>query len=199
MRVIVVGAAGDIGKAVCAELGGRHDLIRAGRKGADVQVDMADLTSVDSMYARVGPVDAVVVCAGSAQFLPLADFLPDDFALGLNSKVMGQVNLVLVGQRVLRERGSFTLIGGIIGREQIRLGASAAAANGAVESFVRAAAVELERGLRINAVSPGMLASSTERYGEFFPGYEPVPAAQVGRAYAKSVDGVMTGQVFELG
>ena len=49
--------------------------------------------------------------------------------------------------------------------------------------------------MRVNVVSPGLLEASEERYGKFFPGHERVPSDRVGRAYAKSVEGAMTGQV----
>ena len=75
------------------------------------------------------------------------------------------------------------------------MGTGAATANGALGGFVVGAAVELPRGLRINVVSPGLLEVSEERYGRFFPGHERVPSARVGRAFAKSVEGVVTGQV----
>ena len=57
------------------------------------------------------------------------------------------------------------------------------------------AAIELPRGLRINVVSPGLLDVSEERYGHYFPGHERVPSDRVGRAFAKSVEGALTGQV----
>ncbi|MEC5290088.1 NAD-dependent epimerase/dehydratase family protein [Aurantimonas sp. C2-6-R+9] len=64
MKIIVVGAEGDIGEAACEELGRRHDLVRVGRSSGEIQVDMSDPSSVDEMYARVGTVDAVVSTAG---------------------------------------------------------------------------------------------------------------------------------------
>ena len=70
-------------------------------------------------------------------------------------------------------------------------------ANGAVESFVMAAATELPRGIRINVVSPSVLAEA-EAYHAFFPGYPQVPAAEVARAYVRSVDGVETGKTFDV-
>ena len=97
MKIIVVGAEGDIGGAVCNELGERHDLIRAGRSAGDVKVDMADPASVAAMYQQVGTVDAVVVTAGAVHFGPLEEFTQETFMIGLQNKVMGQVNLVLEG------------------------------------------------------------------------------------------------------
>lgn len=195
MRIIVVGASGDIGQVVCQTLGARHDLIRASRTGGDVQVDIEDRTSVEAMYAKVGTVDAVVCTAGHVHFGPLDEFTTDSFLIGLNNKVMGQVNLVLAGMGVVTEGGSFTLTSGVLDRDPIRMGASAATANGALAGFVTGAAIEMPRGQRLNVVSPGLLEVSVPRYGAWFPGHVPVPSDRVGLAYVKCVEGPIHGQV----
>lgn len=71
--------------------------------------------------------------------------------------------------------------------------------NGAVNAFVRAAAIEMPRGLRINAVSPGVIEEAMPAYGPFFRGFEPVPATRAALAFAKSVEGLQTGQVYVVG
>lgn len=199
MKIVVVGAEGDIGNAVCDELGARHDLVTAGRSGGDLRVDMTDRASVDRMYAKVGSVDAVVVTAGEVRFCPLRDFSEETFMVGLRNKVMGQVNLVLAGLDRVSAGGSFTLTSGVLDRDPIRRGAGAATANGALGGFVVGAAIEMPRGLRINVVSPGLLDVSVPRYGAWFPGHEPVSSKRVGLAYAKSVEGAITGQVILVG
>lgn len=195
MKIIVIGATGDIGRAACEELGGRHEIVRVSRSGGDIQADIGDPASIDAMYKAAGPVDAVVCTAGSVHFGPLAEFTEEQFMLGLSNKVMGQVNVVLRGLDHVRDGGSFTLTSGVLDRDPIRLGAGAATANGALGGFVTGAAIEMPRGLRLNVVSPGLLDISEERYGAFFAGHERVPAARVGRAYAKSVEGLLTGKV----
>lgn len=196
MRIVVVGAAGDIGQAACRELGGRHELIKVGRKSGDHTLDVANLAAVKAFYASVAPVDAVVSCAGDATFAALTDFDQDSFMVGLRQKVMGQVNLVLAGLDVVSDGGSFTLTSGVLDRDPIRMGTNAATANGALAGFVKSAAIEMPRGLRVNVVSPGLLDTSVERYGAWFHGHKPVPAQDVGLAYAKAVEGALTGQVF---
>jgi NAD(P)-dependent dehydrogenase (short-subunit alcohol dehydrogenase family) len=195
MKVIVVGAEGSIGSAVCNELGSRHELIRVGRSSGDIHADIADRSSIEAMYRKAGKVDAVVCAAGSVHFGPLTEFTEDQFMLGLTNKVMGQVNLVLVGLDYVSDGGSFTLTSGVLDRDPVRMGSGAAAANGALGGFVVGAAIELPRGLRINVVSPGLLEASAKKYEGFFPGHEPVSSSRVGLAYAKSVEGAITGQV----
>lgn len=195
MRIIVVGAAGDIGQSACKELEERHEIITVGRSSGDFQVDVGDQEAVKVLYEKVGVFDAVVSCAGDATFAPLANMDQDAFMVGLRQKVMGQVNLVLAGLDVIADGGSFTLTSGVLDRDPIRMGANAATANGALAGFVKSAAIEMVRGTRINVVSPGMLDVSAPRYGAWFQGHKPVPSKDVGLAYAKCVEGAATGQV----
>jgi len=195
MRIVVVGAAGDIGKAACNELGARHDIIPVGRSSGAYQLDVADFAAVKAFYQTIGHVDAIVSCAGDASFAPLAELDQETFMVGLRQKVMGQINLVLAGLDVLAAGGSFTLTSGVLDRDPIRMGTNAATANGALAGFVKSAAIEMTRGLRINAVSPGLLDVSVPRYGKWFPGHKPVSSHDVGLAYAKCVEGALTGQV----
>jgi NAD(P)-dependent dehydrogenase (short-subunit alcohol dehydrogenase family) len=195
MKIIMIGAEGDIGSAACAELSARHDIIKVGRTSGDIHADIADRASIEAMYQKTGKVDAVVATVGSVHFGPLTEFTGEQFMLGLTNKVMGQVNVVLAGLNYVNDAGSFTLTSGVLDRDPIRLGTSAATANGALGGFVKGAAIELPRGLRINVVSPGLLDVSVERYGSYFPGHDPVSSRRVGLAYAKSVEGAITGQV----
>ena len=153
------------------------------------------MKAVKSLYKTVGDFDAVVSCAGDATFAPLIDLDQESFMFGLRQKVMGQVNLVLAGLDVIADGGSFTLTSGILDRDPIRMGSNAATANGALAGFVKSAAIGMARGLRVNVVSPGMLDVSASRYGAWFQGHKPVPSHDVGLAYAKCVEGALTGQV----
>jgi NAD(P)-dependent dehydrogenase (short-subunit alcohol dehydrogenase family) len=195
MKIIVIGATGDVGRAARTELSTRHEIITAGRTSGDIQVDIADRASIENMYRQTGKVDAVVSAVGTVHFGPLAEFTQEQFMLGLTNKLMGQINVVLVGLDYLHDGGSFTLTSGVLDRDPIRMGVGAATANGALGGFVVGAAIEMPRGLRLNVVSPGLLDVSVERYGNWFPGHVPVSSQHVGLAYAKSVEGALTGQV----
>jgi NAD(P)-dependent dehydrogenase (short-subunit alcohol dehydrogenase family) len=195
-KVLVVGATGTVGEAVADTLAQMHEVVRSSRSEGE-RADMSDPASVRALFERVGPVDAVVCCAGAVPFKPVTELTAEDFRAGLEDKVLGQVNLVTEGLAHVRDGGSFTLISGVLAREPIATGVAASLVNGAVESFVMAAATELPRGLRINAVSPGVLAEA-EGYHPFFPGFPHVPAAEVARAYVRSVDGVETGKTFSV-
>lgn len=44
----------------------------------------------------------------------------DDFLLSANNKLMGQVNLVRIGARYLRDNGSFTVTSGVLSRQPMK-------------------------------------------------------------------------------
>ncbi len=199
MRILVVGAEGTVGQAAVKELAARHEILKAGRSSGDVTVDLMSEASIAAMYQKLGKVDAVVACAGHVHFGPVSSMTPAQFRKGLDDKLMGQVNLVLLGMAHVNDGGSFTLTSGVLDRHPVRQGANAAAVNGAIGAFVKGAAIEMPRGIRINAVSPGLLEESARKYEGFFPGHEPVSSARVGLAFAKSVDGALTGQVITVG
>jgi NAD(P)-dependent dehydrogenase (short-subunit alcohol dehydrogenase family) len=198
MKIIIVGASGTIGQAVAIELGKKHEIIRAGRNGMDVTVDITSMDSIKNMYEQVGKVDAVISATGGAHFASITELTPELNEIGIESKLKGQINLVLLGMNYVNDSGSFTLTTGIMMDDPIPLGASAAMANGGVKAFVKSASIEMPRGIRINSVSPNVLQESLGKYGEFFPGFEAVPASRVALAFKKSVEGAQTGQNYEV-
>lgn len=197
MKILVIGASGLIGKGVADELAKKHEVICASRNG-DVQVDINNPNSISEMYKKVGKLDAVAFAAGKVPFKPLSDLTREDFVAGLTDKAIGQIDLVLKGTSHLSDGGSFTLMSGVLAREAILTGAVASAANGAIESFVMAASVELPRAIRINSISPNVLVESPG-YHDYFPGFEQVKLADVVRLYVKSIEGPQTGQIYKLG
>jgi len=198
MKVVIIGATGTIGLAVKAELGQRHEIVSVGRSRGDLQADITDIASLEALFARIGRFDALVATTGSVHFGALDEMTPELYQLGLADKLMGQVNLVLAGREYLNDGGSITLTSGVLSDDPIRYGSSASMVNGAIDAFVRAAAIELPRGLRINSVSPGVIAESMPSYGPYFRGFVPVPAAKAALAYSKSVEGAQTGQVYRV-
>ncbi|MHC8403808.1 short chain dehydrogenase [Pseudomonas sp. TMB3-21] len=198
MKILLIGATGTIGSAIDKELAERHEIIRIGRNSGDYRVDISDSASIRKLFEQTGKFDALICAAGNVTFAPLGEMTEDSFALGLKDKLMGQVNLLLIGREFANDGGSFTFTTGVLSHDPIRTGASAALVNGAIDSFVRAAATELPRGLRVNSVSPTVLLEAMGKYAPYFRGYKPVPAADVALAYAKSVEGLQTGQTFHV-
>jgi NAD(P)-dependent dehydrogenase (short-subunit alcohol dehydrogenase family) len=198
-KVVVIGATGTLGRAVVAELKTRHEVIEVGATRGAYQVDSTNPASIEKLFAQTGKVDAIVTTIGKVHFGPLPDMTVDQFWVGLRDKLMGQINVVLLAQQYLNDGGSFTLTSGILADEPIREGASATSVNLALEGFVRGAAIELPRGIRINLVSPTVLEESMEAYAPYFRGFEPVSAARAALAYSRSVEGAQTGRVYRVG
>jgi len=122
----------------------------------------------------------------------------EDFYIGIRSKLMGQVNLVRVGQDYLNKNGSFTLTTGVLADDPVVMTTSAAMVNGAIHSFVKAVALELLRGQRINVVSPGLVEGSVDRYADYFPGFNPIPWYKVINGFVRSIEGKNTGEVIRI-
>lgn len=198
MRVLLIGASGTIGSAVRNELASRHEIISAGRNGADISVDITSPESITAMYETAGKVDAVISTAGNTYFGSLGELTPENNEISIQSKLKGQINLVLLGLNHVNDRGSFTLTTGVIMDDPIAGGVSSAMAGGAIRAFVQSAAFEMPRGIRINNVSPNVLEESIKKYGPYFPGFVPVPASRVAQAFRKSVEGVQTGQTYTV-
>jgi NAD(P)-dependent dehydrogenase (short-subunit alcohol dehydrogenase family) len=194
VRIIVVGGAGTIGKAAVKALSDRHEVVVAGRRSGTVHVDIGSSDSVRAMYDQVGSFDALVCAAGDAHIGPFDGMSEAEFVTGIESKLLGQIRLVLLGRSLISDGGSFTLVSGYLLDDPIPLGAGFSVANGGVEGFVRAAALSLGRGVRINAVSPGMAEDSGEQFARINPGRIPVPMSTIGAAFVRSVEGWRTGE-----
>ncbi len=198
MKIIIVGATGTIGKPVTKELEKRHEIIKVGSSSGDIQMDMTSADSIKQMYKEVGNFDALVVAAGGAAMKPLQDLKEEDFYVGIKSKMMGQINLVLEGQNYINENGSFTLITGILAEDPVHGSAALGFVNGAINSFVISAACELKDNIRINVVAPGLVEDSADALGEYFPGHTPVSMNRVVDGYLKSVEGIKTGEIIKI-
>ncbi len=199
MKIVIIGGTGTIGQAVTKELSQRHSVVTVGNTRGDIQVDITDPRSIATLYQKIGKIDAIVVTAGKVTFAALTEMTAQQYEVGLQSKLMGQVNLVIQGLSYLNDGGSFTLTSGILSQDPIRYGSSASMVNGALEGFVKAAAIEMPRNIRINVISPTVLLESMNSYADYFHGFDPVPANKVALAYSKSVEGAQTGQVYRVG
>ncbi|EKT4088852.1 short chain dehydrogenase [Stenotrophomonas maltophilia] len=199
MKILLVGASGTLGQAVARQLGQQHQILAAGRNSGELRVDLTDDGSVAELFSRIGPVDAVISTAGKLHFGPLKDMTPEQFNLGLQDKLLGQVRLALVAQHHLNAGGSIALTSGIVSAQPIRDGVNATSVNAALEGFVRAAALELlPRGLRINVVSPNVLIESMAAYGPYFPGFEAVSAQRAALAFQRAVEGIQSGETITV-
>lgn len=194
MKIIVIGASGTIGREVVNALS-NHEVIAVSRKGGEVNADIRDVASLRAMFAKVGKVDAIVSAAGGGAWKPLAELTDDDFAMSLGYKLMGQVNVIRYGFEALNDGGSITVTSGILSKSPMVGSAAISLVNCGLEGFVRAAALEAPRGIRVNVVSPPWVSETLVAMGQDPSGG--LPAAIVARAYVTSVEGRQTGATIE--
>jgi NAD(P)-dependent dehydrogenase (short-subunit alcohol dehydrogenase family) len=196
MKIIIVGATGTMGTYLSSAFEKENEIIRAASEGGDFQVDITSPEAIEKFFQEVGPFDALISTAGPTFVGPWKKLDDTTFRKGVEGKMMGQINLVLIGQHYINPKGSFTLITGALTEEPQINFANASAANGAVEGFVRGAAIELENRIRINAVSPTVIENSPH-YFPYFPGEIPTTMKQLEFMFRKSVFGAVTGHVIK--
>ena len=194
--VILIGAKGKMGQAALSGLG-NHKVVTAGRsvEGYDYQVDITSEESLRKFFKEVGHFDAVVNTVGVCEYANFTEMTEEQWMTTVMSKMMGQINLVRIGQEYIADKGSFTLITGILNIKPIPFAIADATTSGAIDTFVKCVAYEMPRGIRINSINPTVLEEAWGVYGEMMPGFQPVPGSLVGKAFARSVDGFITGQV----
>ncbi|MEQ9891276.1 short chain dehydrogenase [Pectobacterium aroidearum] len=195
-KVILIGAQGKMGQAALSGLK-NHEVITASRSGeaCDHQVDITNTASIKALFEKIGKFDAVVNTVGYCEYADFTDMTEEQWETTVQSKMMGQINLVKVGLDYINDKGSFTLISGILNVKPIPMAIADATTSGAIDTFVKCVAHELPRDVRINVVNPTVLEEAWDVYGEMMPGFQPVPGALVGKAFERSVDGFITGQV----
>jgi NAD(P)-dependent dehydrogenase (short-subunit alcohol dehydrogenase family) len=197
MKAIVVGtgAVGCAVKTALVEHG--HEVVSVGRRSGEFHADICDSNSLRALFTRLRPFEAVACAAGDVSLAPFELATDEQWTKSINSKGMGQINLVRAALPLIADNGSFTLISGVLADEHIAAGVIGTVVNHIVEGFVKAAAVELPRGVRINCVSPTVLTESTA-YHPYFPGFIPVDSREVGQAYLRAMSNPMTGCIIKL-
>lgn len=198
MRILVIGATGTVGGAVADALAARdetYEVLRAARRGGPLRVDLTDTASVDALLDTTGPVDAIVCCAASGATAPLTAPSDAEFWTGLDGKLTGQVDLVRRALTHVRDGGSLTLTSGRFA-EPVPGSSLGHLVNAGLEAFVHAAAVEMPRGVRLNAVSPGWVRETLTALGmDPTPG---IPAADLARVYVNAVEGTANGSTLTV-
>lgn len=198
MKIVVIGGTGTIGKKIVDHFLVGNEIIVAGRSSNDYPVDIADSKSIKKLFKKTGKVDAIICAAGEAKWAPFDELSEADYHIGLRSKLMGQVNVVRLGQKALKRGGSITLTTGILADDPVVKTASAAMVNGAIHSFVRAVALEIKKNIRVNVVSSGVVEDAYEKYESYFPGHPAIPMDKMLLGYVRSVKGKGTGEIIRI-
>ena len=191
MKIIVIGSTGVIGAAVVEALAARHEVIGVSRNSTP-RVDIEEPSTVIKLFESIQGIDAVVCCAGSGAFKPILELSDDDIQFSLKSKLLGQVGVIRAGLRHVRDNGSITVTSGVLSQHPMPGSGAISLVNAGLEGFVRAAALEAPRGLRVNVVSPPWVKETLEKLK--MDTSQGLSAAYVAKAYVAAVEGEAQGQ-----
>ncbi|UZD91235.1 short chain dehydrogenase [Cognatishimia activa] len=192
MKILLIGASGVIGRAVMHALSSDHEVHTASRKSGDLQVDMSDPDSLRSLFAKTGPLDAIISVAGDGVMAPLATMSDDDFNRTVDTQMKGQLNVLRLGLDVVTPGGSITLTSGVAAQNPMPSTSAIAASCAAIEAFTSTAATEVET-VRLNVVSPIFVKESMELFG--LPTDGGLSAVDTAKSYLAAVTGDMHGQI----
>jgi NADP-dependent 3-hydroxy acid dehydrogenase YdfG len=153
MRIVVIGKGtlGSATKKLLEEKG--HEFVSVSRNSGEFRADIADPESLEALFSSIGSFDGVASAAGDVFPGPYKQTTDEQGANSIKSKGMGQTNSVRAALPFIADKGSFTLVSGVLTDEYMHGGTIGTAINHLVEGFVKASAVELPRGVRINCVS----------------------------------------------
>ncbi|MBK7030304.1 MAG: short chain dehydrogenase [Bacteroidales bacterium] len=197
MKIIIIGN-GTIGGALSRYFTPTNEVITVGRNSGMLHVDISNSKSIQQLFHETGSVDAIVCAAGEARWSHFSQLSEEDYTHAIQSKLMGQVNLSCIGSKYLNPGGSVTLTTGILADHPVAGTSIAAMVNGAIHSFIKATAPEMPDGIRLNAVSSGLVEPAAEKYGKFFPGHQPIPMSEVLEAYRHCIMDNITGEVIRI-
>jgi len=192
MKIVVLGASGTIGKAVTKLMKDKgHEVVEASRS-TQPSIDIMNLSTVDDFYQQVGEVDAVISAAGDAAFVSLDKVTDEQIQLSVNSKLLGQINMVRKGLPYLRPNGVFVITGGMLAYAPWPETSMITMVNAGLEGFSKAAALDLTEGRRIVIVHPPFVAETAAALGM---DASPWPdAATTAVAYLEAVEGSKSGE-----
>jgi 3-oxoacyl-[acyl-carrier protein] reductase len=183
---LVVGGASGLGWATCQAMaadGYRVTVADRDEQGAARRADelgdphsahvveVTDEGSVAALFDAVGQLDAVVNCAGVSGFGLITELPVDQFRMTVDVCLTGSFLIAQHAGRRLAEGGCLVLIASLNAR-QPAVGMSAyCAAKAGVAMLSQVAALELgPRGIRVNAVSPGLVPTPLTDPGLAIPG-----------------------------
>lgn len=171
---LVTGAAGGIGTALCARLGSDGYLtVGLDRvvSPADIvrQVDLSDTDALRACCQELlthGEVGLVVHNAAEQPLGGAGSLGPAQWSAVLGTNLLAvDVILGVVKESLVRCQGSVVVVSSIHAQATTRGMVGYAASKGALEAWVRAAAIDLGPRVRVNAVAPGAIDTAKLREG----------------------------------
>jgi short-subunit dehydrogenase len=98
-KLVLVGSTGVIGKKVAELMRNDYQIIEVNRTSGDYRIDMQDAAAVEKLFNAIGGFDALIATSGYGKWGTLDEHSIQNYHDGLNSKLMGQVNLVAIGRK----------------------------------------------------------------------------------------------------
>lgn len=146
-RVVIAGRSRPRLEAASAELG-RPPALTA------IPADIANRAQLQHLFEQAGTLTHLVITAADLPYGPVTTLTEDSMMRAVRSKITGPLTAAQLAAPRMPAHGSITYTTGIAAYRPMPGGALAAITNGALESMVRALALELAP-IRVNAVSPG--------------------------------------------
>jgi len=215
---LVTGASRGIGRAAALALAtaGAQVLVHFSSSESEADAVVAEIRAAGSQAQKVGAdlalkdgphqlarqvraivgdrLDILVANAGIAKAATLEETEVDDFDRLFAVNVRAPFFLVQQLLPILREGSSITLLGSLAARAAVGNISAYAATKGAIDTLVKHfAAVLGERGIRVNAVAPGAVATDMSNFTKTDAGREFTLSIQALKRIAQpdDIDGVV--------
>ncbi|MCT4613743.1 MAG: short chain dehydrogenase [Marinifilaceae bacterium] len=192
-KLVLVGSTGVIGSKVVELMKADYEIVTVNRTSGDYQLDMSDANAVEEMFKKIGSFDALISTSGYGKWGSIDEHSIQDYHDGLNSKLMGQVNLVVIGRKYANEGASFAVSTGILAQYPVEGGISLGMINAGLEAFVRGASLEMKN-MTINSVSPSFAKETMELMG--MDSSTGVPAIEFAKLYKNAVEEGKSGDIY---
>ena len=211
-KILVIGGNGCVGgavvkglKAFAKQFNKNLEIIIGGRNKdkVDVVVDIASSESITKAFEneKCKGLTDVICCAGKGLYGPLNDekVTREAMMTAFNSKVFGQIDLVMKSQKYLKDKdNTVTLISGYTATNAFPLFWGSGAQNAGLNAFVKATPLEINNNIRVNIVCPGLLTEAKDKYASCFYGFKPIDGSDVANGYIRAIFGGIRGQVLYI-
>ncbi len=194
-KAIIVGSTGVIGRKVMELMAPAYEILSVNRSSGHYQLDMSDANAVEQMFKETGGFDVLIATSGYGKWGSMEEHSIRDFHEGIRSKLMGQVNLVMLGRKYANEGARFVLSSGILAQHPVEGGISLGMINAGLEAFVRGAALEMQT-MKINAVSPSFAKETMELMG--MDSSTGVPSIEFAKLYLRAIDEGRSGNIYRI-
>ena len=190
MKIIIAGASGKIGTEVVNSLSNNHEIIHVGSRSGDIICDYTNPDSVKNMFEQIGRFDALISVIGNdSVFKPYQALNDEDYTYGFERKFLGQVRFIKLGEPYINDNGVYILTSGFLSHYPNPASIATGPLNATVDTFVKNTAPILQRGVRLNVVSPAPVVNPGQG------GLGLVTAKETAQYYVDALNGAFSGRI----